>query len=196
MSKNHKQEKIEITEKSIVLTEEEIKTIKSFVEEVSIIPCVECIYILPFFSFEDKKEIMKIVVIHNDSPHYNGLLTGIEDYRDDSKVLDEEDQIDDIISKYQNWKNRFYYDYEWARLYKFPPTSFEEETNIAKLLNSAILFDRFGERTIEKESILANELNWYPQKWQNILSIENVDAITHDSVLKQKKIKSKEQNKA
>ena len=50
MSRKRKKNKIaEITEKSLILTEEEISIIKSYTEKVSNYPCVECIYILPLY---------------------------------------------------------------------------------------------------------------------------------------------------
>ena len=84
--------------KSMILSEEEIMCIASFIQEASNIPIVECIYLVPYFSEKDKKEKVDIITIWNESLYYNGLITGEAKMRD-TKM--ERTSLQTIVQKYQ-----------------------------------------------------------------------------------------------
>jgi len=60
----------------LLIIDDEIETLKSFVASASNIPIVEAIYFVPYFHEENKEERIEVTTIWNSSLYYNGLLTG------------------------------------------------------------------------------------------------------------------------
>ena len=157
--------------KTMVLSEEEIMSIESFMQEASNIPIVECIYILPFFSMESKKEEVDIITIWNDSLYYNGLLTGKDEMRDTRK---EWKRLKGIIQKYKQESNegRLDYSIEDSGNYSLSLMHRREWYAEMALASGTILFDRFGNKTDNIDGALG-----YFQPLKNILEIENMDKL-------------------
>ena len=156
---------------TMVLTEEEIIAINSFIQKASNIPIVECIYILPFFSMESKKEEVDIITIWNDSLYYNGLLTGKDEMRDNRKELK---RLKGIIQKYKQESNegRLDYSIEDSGNYSLSLMHRREWRAEMSLASGTILFDRFGNKTDNRDGALG-----YFQPLKNILEIENMDKL-------------------
>ena len=157
--------------KTMVLSEEEIMSIESFMQEASNIPVVECIYLVPFFSEESKKEKVDIITILNESLYYNGLLTGEKEMRD---TKSERINFENIVQKYQKKSNEgrlsFIKDDDMNYcLSLMHPREWHAEMSLA---SGTILFDRFGNKTDNRNSALG-----YFQPPENILEIENIDKL-------------------
>ncbi len=157
--------------KTMVLSEEEIMSIESFMQEASNIPVVECIYLVPFFSEKSKKEKVDIITIWNESLYYNGLLTGEEKMRDTKR---ERTSLENIVQKYQQKSNEcrlsFTTDGDWN--YSLSLMHRREWYAEMALASGTILFDRFGNKTDNRNSALG-----YFQPQENILEIENIDKL-------------------
>ena len=157
--------------KTMVLSEEEIMSIESFMQEASNIPVVECIYLVPFFSEKSKKEKVDIITIWNESLYYNGLLTGEEKMRDANS---ERTSLENIVQKYQQTSKEgrlsFTTDDDWN--YSLSLLHRREWYAEMALASGTILFDRFGNKTENRNSALD-----YFQPQENILEIENIDKL-------------------
>lgn len=154
--------------KSLVLSEEEIMSIKSFMQEASNISVVECIYLIPFFSEKSEKEKVEIITLLNESLYYNGLLTGEEKMRDTKREIA---SLENILQKYQQKCNegRLSFIKDDAGSYCLSLMNDEELYAEMALASGTILFDRFGEKTDNRNSVLGC---FQPQS--NILEIENI----------------------
>ena len=157
--------------KSMVLSEEEIMCITSFIQEASNIPIVECIYLVPYFSEKDKKEKVDIITILNESLYYNGLITGEEKMRD-TKM--ERTSLQTIVQNYQKKskddKLSYTIDDDWN--YSLALMDRSEWLAEMALTSGTILFDRFGNKTDNRNRALC-----YFQPKENILIIKNIDKL-------------------
>lgn len=175
MSKRKKKKKMEITEKSLILTEDEIVTIKTFVDKVSSIPCVECVYILPLYSYLTKRAGAAVVALYTDKPSYNKLLTGVECYRSDDGEFLEEEMVDDIAYREYSNCGRLGFNTEYSEYYKYPPTNLTELSGTITLIHAIILFDRFNEKTKFQAEAIANYTIPSNLDDDNIIPIENIN---------------------
>lgn len=184
MSRKRKKNKIaEITEKSLILTEEEISIIKSYTEKVSNYPCVECVYILPLYSYLNKKAEACIVTLYSDDPSYNKLLIGTESHRCDAGEIEEEEDIDNITLEFNNNSgNRLCFFTVPAEYYKYPPNNFEERAAVLKLYHSTILFDRFGNKSKIYNEIMSSFTipNWLVNSCNYYISIDNIEHLVNN----------------
>ena len=62
--------------KSIILSEEEILCIQFFLQEISNIPMIECVYLVSYLEENTKLEKIDVITIKNQSLYYNEKLTG------------------------------------------------------------------------------------------------------------------------
>ena len=137
--------------KKMVLSEEEIVSIKSFIQEVSNIPVVECIYLVPFLSEKSRTEKVDIITIWNESLYYNGLLTGEEKMRDTNN---ERMSLENIVQKYQQNSNegRLSFTTDNDGNYSLSLMHRREWYAEMALASGTILFDRFGNKTDNRNS--------------------------------------------
>ena len=155
----------------IVLSNEEILRIKSFIQDASDIPVVECVYLLPYYSQEEKKEKIDVITIWNESSYYNSLLTGEGEMRDSEE---ERVALEDIIQKYQHeaedGRLTFLADDSWN--YSLSLMSNREQKSEMSLANGTILFDRFDEKKGEKVRAMD-----YFAKEESVLEVANMSQL-------------------
>ena len=156
---------------SMILSEKEIKCIKSFIKKASNINVVECIYLVPYFSTEKKEEKVDVVAIWNESLYYNGLITGEEKMRD---TKSERASLKETVEEYQQKSNnsRLYFSTNDDENYSLALMHRREWFAEMELVDGTILFDRFGDKTDNRN----RALNYFKQH-KNILEIENIDRL-------------------
>ena len=159
--------------KSIILTEKEIDTINSFINEVTLIPLVECIYVVPYIDNKTNKETCDIVTIYNESLYYNGKITGSETVRE---TKPEKELLKNTIEKYKNilTEEKFSLSIDDSWNYSICLMHRREVISETALISGTILFDRFDNKT-ENQNDSKNYLKPYP----NIIEIENIDNIKY-----------------
>ena len=159
---------------TISLTEEEISNIKSFINEITSIPMVECVYLVPYYIKTNNKQYLELYAVKNNSMLYNEQLTSKPQSRD---VTEEELLFESIIEKYNNI-------FEGDRLcftktddYYYSIQLLQTACIIAEksLISGTILFDRFNNFTKNKEKV-----SEYISKYPNILEIDNINKINDD----------------
>ena len=156
----------------IVLTDEEISLINSFLDEVVDYPIVESVYLSTFrpFSLSDTKDINILVVWNMDSNYFNSL-------KDEFGLLDkskEQERLFKLIEKYKAMVN----DARVSFLTMQFQMLFSGFSNIAQIMseltlaNGTILYDRCGELKTKKEILSKNEgLVFFAPVIENIDSI-------------------------
>lgn len=189
MNKKKKKKTYLKTESALVLTEEEITKIKTFIEEISQIPCIECVYILPLYSYLNRRAEAGIIALYSDDPKYNFKLTGVEEQRCDDGEIEEEFKADDIAYNYSLSSDRLSFDTVTSDFFKYPPTKIEELQAIIRLYYSKILFDRFGDKTKMYDEILSNFTvpEWMAESWDNVIPIENFDKLINNTLVLKKR---------
>ena len=160
---------------SIILSEEEILCIQSFIKEVSDIPMVECVYLVSFLDNKTKQERVDVNAIQNQSLYYNGKLTGKETMRN---VDDELNNLEKIIKKYRKqFKNgKVSFVSEDDSNYSLALMDRREIRAEMSLANGVILFDRIGDKEANKQQA-SQMLPIYP----NILQIKNIEQLMNNS---------------
>ena len=163
----------EITEKSIVLNEDEIVKIKSFIEEISNIHCVECIFILPLYSFLNKRAQASVVALYNDDEELS------------DETLEEINKADRIAFEYDDC-DRLRFNTAYAKDYKYPINNVDELMAATRLYYSTILFDRFGNKTRIQENLLSNFNipSGIAESWNNVIAIDNIEELIGNHNLK------------
>ena len=116
----------------MVLSEEEISKIKSFIEEMLNFSCIECIYILPLYSFLDKKAGFSIVALYGYDEEYAKKLVDNELYGYDL-IMEEIDKVDEIVMKYDIC-DRIYFNTAYSNDYIYPVKNIEQ-LSIANVAN-------------------------------------------------------------
>ena len=123
------------------------------------------------FSEKVKKEKVDIIAIWNESLYYNGLLTGEEKMRN-TKI--ERTSLEKIVQTHQQKSKEgrlsFTTDDDWN--YSLSLMHRREWFAEMALASGTILFDRFGNKTDNRNSALG-----YFQPQENILEIENIDRL-------------------
>ena len=159
--------------KTIILSEGEILCINKFMDEVTDIPVVECVYIVPFFSEEEQSEKIDIIVICNESLYYNGLLTGKEEMRF-HESMKEKNYLNSLIERYNNDNidGRLSFTKDYDDNYSLSLMHSREWYAEQAIASGAILFDRYGKKTENRKGAL-----YYFGQQKNILLIENFQQI-------------------
>ena len=137
---------------AIDLRENETKEIKSFIEEASKIPAVECIFLLENYSYLERKEIIHVISIYNEGLEYNELLTGKKEERFNESV-DEIYKLKSIIKEYneRNKKTSLEFMADDYRDYFISMMNYRQWQSERALANGEIVFDRFGIKTKNQE---------------------------------------------
>ncbi len=147
---------------SIVLTDEEIEAIKALVEELKEIPLVECIHIRPLIEFDKKvgnivqeTAEIHIEIVWNNSSKYDSLVALEVKERN---IQAEADNFNEIYAKYDEiFKNlegsRVIVSTLCSKTYSKEMINFIQVLAEYALVNSTILFDRYGALTENKEAM-------------------------------------------
>lgn len=160
--------------KSIMLSEEEILSIQSFLHEISNIPMIECVYLVSYLEENTKLEKIDVITIKNQSLYYNEKLTGKAISRD---TKNEQNIFNITINNFKNLSknSRLYFskadDFEYCLSLMHSREVIAEKS----LVSGEILFDRFGDKEENKQRASCL-LRPYP----NILQIENIEQLKNN----------------
>ena len=154
-------------ELAVILTKKEMTMIGSFVKRASVIPYVECIYLLPLFKEVTNKKIVRVVAILNAEQYYNELLNDDVGYQ----VTDAKKELTEIINSYTDSGRLEFYD-AWSGNYKLPLRSLADINSMLSLVNGTVLFDRFGEKTASREQAYEVLVNCGLYHATNVLPIK------------------------
>ena len=159
---------------SVILSEEEILCIQSFIKEASDIPMVECVYLVSFLDNNTKHEHIDVIAIQNQSLYYNGKLIGKETMRN---IDNELNNLEKTIKKYRKQfeNGRLSFVSEDDSNYSLALMAHREIRAEMSLTSGIILFDRFGDKEENKQQA-SQMLPIYP----NILHIENIEQIMNN----------------
>lgn len=160
--------------KSIILSEEEILCIQSFLQEISNIPMIECVYLVSYLEENTKLEKIDVITIKNQSLYYNEKLTGKAISRN---IQTEQNNFNATINNFEKlFKNsRIYFskadDFEYCLSLMHSREVIAERS----LVSGEILFDRFGDKEKNKQ-----RASCLLKPYSNILQIENIEQLKNN----------------
>jgi len=155
---------------SILLEDDEIIAINSFVYEISENIITDGVLFFPYKDFNNNISI-KIIVIRNISLQYTTKVLGTNTIPKRSTKLKE---ISTIVSKYNTLFKGKRLSFEITNMDDYNVTLLHEKElrNMRTLLSSTILFDRFGD-IIDRQKRQIK----YISKFKYIPTVENIESI-------------------
>lgn len=164
---------------SIILSEEEILCIQSFLQEISNIPMVECVYLVSYLDDTTKLGEVDIIAIKNQSLYYNEKLTGSASMRDTES---EQYNFDISINNFNNFLKNSRLSFSKADDFNYCLSLMHSREVAAEksLISGEILFDRFGDKEKNKQRALC-----LLKPYSNLLMIENIEQLKENISMQQ-----------
>ncbi len=161
---------------SVILSEEEISIINSLLKEIKDIPLVEAVILAPSnLDISTEKVPFSIEIIYNSSKKYDKLFDTNTKRDINNEVESLQSLMDEYTKKLEGISNnKFVINCDSKDYYSLLMCNPTHVLFITLLVNSTILYDRFGDLTDIKETA---------EKYDDIEIeypiIENIDSITN-----------------